>query len=80
MAISATVSVHALKVGGDKHHLVGFVNGILTRGASPRRDGNSPPAAATTDKICGNRGGSQSLNRVYDHQIPTEYFLRETDF
>ena len=41
LAMSATVSVHALKFGGNKHHPMGLVKGIRTRGASPGRDGNS---------------------------------------
>ena len=41
LAMSTTVSVHALKFGGDKHHPMGFVNSISTKDASPGRDGNS---------------------------------------
>ena len=41
LARSATVSMHALKFGGNKHQPMGFVNSILTRGASPGRDGGT---------------------------------------
>ena len=39
-ARSATVSVQALKFGGNSHQPVGLVSGIPANGGSPGREGN----------------------------------------
>ena len=41
LAISAIVSVQALKFGGEDTHPIGFVRGIPTSLGSPGRDGNN---------------------------------------